>query len=122
MRAAGTPSVADTAQLEGWRRPVAAALQPVVVLDGHLTIVAASPAATHLLRLPPAGRPLVEAEALREVADRWDATPFMKAMKEGRPQRSRLELPSAGLACDVVVSPLFGPTGAIGAMAFLTAA
>ena len=121
MAPARRASVAARAQLEGWRGPVAAALQPVLVLDERLDIVAASPAATNLLRLPRPGRPLAEADALRDLADEWDDTPFAQAVAKGQPQRTRLELPSAGVACEVVVSPLFGAAGAIGAMAFLTA-
>ena len=113
-------SLAATAQLEGWRLPVAAALQPVLVVDDELRLVAASPAAVRLLLLPGLGRPLIEAAGLADLAEAWDATPFVLAVETGEPQRGPLELPCLDVALDAVVSPLFGPHGVIGAMVFLT--
>jgi hypothetical protein len=113
-------SIAATAQLESWRLPVSAALQPVLVLDGALSIVAASAAATRLLLLPAAGTPIAEAVGLADVADAWEDLPFVAALREAQPRRGLVSLPSAGASLDVVASPLFGPTGVIGALVFLT--
>ena len=113
-------ALAATAQLESWRLPVTAALQPVLVVDARLHVVAASAAATRLLLLPAPGRPLIEAAGLADVAQDWDATPFARVVRSGEPQRARVELPAAGVALDVVASPLFGERGVIGAAVFLT--
>jgi hypothetical protein len=113
-------SIAATAQLESWRLPVSAALQPVLVLDGSLSIVAASASATRLLLLPAAGRPVSEAVGLADVADQWDDLPFVAALREAQPQRGLVVLSSVGATLDVLASPLFGPTGAIGVVVFLT--
>ena len=113
-------ALAATAQLESWRLPVTAALQPVLVLDGEGNVVSASAAATRLLLLPAPGRPLVEAAGLADVAQDWDTTPFALAVRTGEPQRARVDLPTAGLSLDVVASPLFGERGVIGAAVFLT--
>jgi hypothetical protein len=118
----GGTSIAATAQLEGWRLPVSAALQPVLVLDARLHLVAASSAAARLLLLPAPGRPLHEAVALQDVQESWDALPFVVAVRTGTPQRGLLTLSSAGADLDVVASPLFGTAGAIGALVFLTSA
>jgi hypothetical protein len=117
-----TNTVAATAQLEGWRLPVAAALQPVLVVDAAQQLVAASPAATRLLLLPALGRPLTEAVGLQDLAEEWDASPFVTAVTSGATQRARLPLPSAGVEVDVVALPLFGQAGVIGALVFLTTA
>jgi hypothetical protein len=113
-------SIAATAQLESWRLPVSAALQPVLVLDGSLSIVAASAAATRLLLLPAAGQPVAEAVGLADVAEQWEDLPFVVALRDAQPQRGQVSLPSVGASLDVVASPLFGPTGVIGAVVFLT--
>ena len=113
-------ALAATAQLESWRLPVTAALQPVLVLDAQLHVVAASAAATRLLLLPPPGRPLVEAAGLQDVAPEWPSTPFSLVVSSGEAQRARLELPTAGASVEVVASPLFGERGVIGAAVFLT--
>jgi hypothetical protein len=113
-------SVAATAQLEGWRLPVDAALQPVLVIDDGARICAASPSAAGLLVLPPPGQPLAEALGLRDVAQEWTDTPFARVLVTGEPQRARLDLPTQRLRVDVVASPLFGPAGVIGAIVFLT--
>lgn len=120
MPRSGAFSIAATAQLEGWRLPVSAALQPVLVLDGSATIVAASASATRLLLLPAPGRPLSEAMGLADVAEHWDELPFTVALRAAQPQRGMVQLPAAGARLDVVASPLFGPTGVIGAIVFLT--
>ena len=113
-------SIAATAQLEGWRLPVSAALQPVLVLDARLHVVAASASATRVLLLPAPGRALAEAVGLQDVADAWDTLPFVAAVQTGEAQRALLRLPAAGADLDVVASPLFGPAGVIGALVFLT--
>ena len=113
-------ALAATAQLESWRLPVTAALQPVLVLDATLQVVAASSAATRLLLLPPPGRPLLEAAGLGDVAGEWEATPFALVVHTGEPQRALVHLPAAGVVLDVVASPLFGERGVIGAAVFLT--
>ena len=113
-------ALAATAQLESWRLPVTAALQPVLVVDAELQVTAASASATRLLLLPAPGRPLREAAGLQDVAGTWESTPFARAVATGEAQRARLELPTAGVALEVVASPLFGERGAIGAVAFLT--
>jgi hypothetical protein len=108
------------AQLEGWRLPVSAALQPVLVLDCSLALVAASASATRLLLLPAAGRPVAEAVGLADVAAEWEDLPFVAAVRTASPQRGLVSLPSVGACLDVVASPLFGPSGVIGAVVFLT--
>jgi PAS domain-containing protein len=113
-------SVAATAQLEGWRLPVDAALQPVLVLDGGGRVCAASPAAVGLLALAAPGQPLADALGLRDLAQEWAGTPFARVLATGEPQRARVDLATQRLTVDVVASPLFGPTGVIGAMVFLT--
>lgn len=120
MAGSRTSAIAATAQLEGWRLPVSAALQPVLVLDGSLWLVAASASATRLLLLPAAGRPLAEAVGLADVADSWEDLPFVRAVRSSQPQRGLVPLPSVGASVDVVASPLFGPAGVIGAIVFLT--
>ncbi len=113
-------ALAATAQLESWRLPVNAALQPVLVLDAEVQLVAASSAASRLLLLPAPGRPLVEAAGLHDVAADWEATPFTRVVSSGEPQRATVRLPSAGAVVEVVASPLFGERGVIGAVVFLT--
>ena len=113
-------SVAATAQLEGWRLPVDAALQPVLVIDHALRIHAASPAASRLLVLPESGQPLADALGLRDLGPTWSDSPFVRVLETGEAQRALLDLPTAGLSLDVVASPLFGPAGVIGAVVFLT--
>lgn len=115
-------SLAATAQLEGWRPPVSAALQPVVLLDATVEVMALSVAAERLLVLGGAGRPLRDAVALKELDGQWDGTPFVRAARDGEPSRDRLELPAAGLVLEVSASPLYGTAGVIGAMAFLSVA
>ena len=122
MATSGGTSIAATAQLEGWRLPVSAALQPVLVLDARLHLVAASSAAARLLLLPAPGRPLLEAVALQDVQESWDALPFVVAVRTGTPQRGLMTLPSAAADLDVVASPLFGTAGVIGALVFMTSA
>lgn len=114
-------SLAATAQLEGWRPPVSAALQPVVLLDDRLEVVAVSAAAERLLVLGGAGRPLRDAVALKELGGSWETTPFAAAVLTGTAQRERLELSDAGLLLEVCASPLYGTSGVIGALVFLTA-
>lgn len=114
-------AIAATAQLEGWRLPVATALQPVLVLDDELRLVAASPAAARVLLLPRAGAPISEAAGLQDVLEAWEELPFVVAVSNGQAQRGLVRLPSAGTQLDVVASPLFGPEGVIGALVFLTA-
>lgn len=113
--------LAATAQLEGWRPAVSAALQPVVLLDAAVEVMALSVAAERLLVLGGSGRPLCDAVALKELGERWDGTPFVRAASAGESCRERLELPAAGLLLDVSASPLYGTAGVIGALAFLTA-
>jgi hypothetical protein len=114
-------ALAATAQLEGWRLPVSAALQPIVLLDGDLGVMALSPSAERLLLLGGRGRPLSDAVALQDLAATWDETPFVRAVRGGISSHSRVELPSVGQALDVCASAIFGTDGPIGAVVFLTA-
>lgn len=113
--------LAATAQLEGWRPAVSAALQPVVLLDAAVDVMALSAAAERLLVLGGSGRALRDAVALKELYESWDGTPFARAAGAGESCRERLELPDAGLLLDVGASPLYGTAGVIGALVFLTA-
>lgn len=114
-------SLAATAQLEGWRPPVSAALQPVVLLDDRLEVVAVSAAAERLLVLGGAGRPLRDAVALKELGPTWETGLFATAVLSGQALRERLDLPDADLVLEVSASPLYGTAGVIGALVFLTA-
>lgn len=111
---------AARASLEGWRPPVQAALQPVLLLDVDLVLMAASVSATRLLELPEPGRPLRDAGALSSL-EGWDDLPCVAAVLTGLPQRGDVLLASTQERYDVVASPLFGVPGLIGATAFFTA-
>lgn len=113
---------AARATLEGWRPPVQAALQPVLLLDRDLVVVAASASAQRLLEHPGAGVPLKQSARFEALAaDDWDGLPCVAAVVTGLPQRGELVLPGHEERYDVVASPLFGVPGLIGATAFFTA-